>query len=132
LRTIETLVNPAVTTVTRDTTLEQMFADLPKRPLERVYVLQDNELVAWIEPRALLERLQKRELPGSTRVGDVAHPVDFALAPEMSLCQALDGFLREETTVLPVTPGQWRNNLMGEVYRRDVLLAIQDRLTYPK
>jgi len=45
---------------------------------------------------------------------------------------ALDGFLREQATVLPVTPGQWRNTLLGEVSRHDVLLAIQDRLTYPK
>lgn len=45
---------------------------------------------------------------------------------------ALDAFLREQATVLPVTPGQWRNTLLGEVSRHDVLLAIQDRLTYPK
>jgi CBS domain-containing protein len=62
----------------------------------------------------------------------VAHPVTFALTPEMSLCAALDGFLREQATVLPVTPDRWRNSLIGEVSRRDVLLAIQDRLTYPK
>jgi hypothetical protein len=35
-------------------------------------------------------------------------------------------------TVLPVTPDQWRNTLLGEVSRHDVLLAIQDQLTYPK
>jgi hypothetical protein len=50
----------------------------------------------------------------------------------MPLCEALDGFLREQATVLPVTPAQWRNTLLGEVSRNDVLLAIQDRLTYPK
>jgi hypothetical protein len=33
---------------------------------------------------------------------------------------------------LPVTTGQWRSTLVGEVARHDVLLAIQDRLTYPK
>lgn len=132
LRTVESLVKPAVATVARDTTLEQMFAQLPRRPVERVYVLHDNDLVAWIDPRVALDQLQKKELGGSTPVGDVANPVNFALAPEMALCTALDGFLREEATVLPVTPGQWRNSLIGEVYRRDVLLAIQDRLTYPK
>jgi hypothetical protein len=30
--------------------------------------------------------------------------------------------------VLPVTSGQWSNNLLGEVYRRDVVLAVQDRM----
>jgi hypothetical protein len=34
--------------------------------------------------------------------------------------------------VLTVTPGQWRNTLLGEVARNDLTLAIQDRLTYPK
>jgi hypothetical protein len=34
--------------------------------------------------------------------------------------------------VLPVTLGPWRNSLVGEVSRREVLLAIQDRLTFPK
>jgi hypothetical protein len=65
-------------------------------------------------------------------VGSVARPVEFALPPDMSLTAALEGFLREQATVLPVTPGQWRNTLLGEVARSDVLLAIQDRLTYPK
>ena len=50
----------------------------------------------------------------------------------LPLCAALDVFLREQVTVLPVTPDQWRNTLLGEVSRHDVLLAIQDQLTYPK
>jgi hypothetical protein len=52
--------------------------------------------------------------------------------PDMPLTTALEAFLREQTTILPVTPGQWRNTLLGEVSRSDVMLAIQDRLTYPK
>ncbi|HUI61481.1 MAG TPA: hypothetical protein VLX90_14735, partial [Steroidobacteraceae bacterium] len=62
----------------------------------------------------------------------LARPVTFTLNPDMTLCTALEGFLREQATVLPVTPGQWRNSLLGEVSRHDVLLAIQDRLTYPR
>jgi len=42
------------------------------------------------------------------------------------------GFLRERVTTLPVTPDQWCNTLLGEVSRQDLLLAIQDRMTYPK
>jgi hypothetical protein len=34
--------------------------------------------------------------------------------------------------VLPVTLGPWRNSLVGEVSRQDVLLATQDRLAFPK
>ena len=76
--------------------------------------------------------MHQQELDGATSVVAVAKPVEFALSPEMSLTTALEAFLREQATVLPVTPGQWRNTLMGEVARNDVMLAIQDRLTYPK
>jgi hypothetical protein len=105
---------------------------LPKRPLERVFVVQGDELIAWLNPRQVLERLQQAQLDGSLPVSSVAKPVEFALTPDMSLTTALEGFLREQAAVLPVTPGQWRNTLLGEVARHDVLLAIQDRLTYPK
>jgi CBS domain-containing protein len=97
-----------------------------------VYVIQDDQIVAWLDPREILQRFQSGALDGGTTVGEVAHAVTFTLTPDMSLCTALDGFLRERATVLPVTPGQWRNTLLGEVSRSDVLLAIQDRLTYPK
>lgn len=132
LRTVEALVKPAAAVIPGDTTLETMFAELPTKALERVYVTHDGELIAWLDPREVLEHLKTRALEPTTLVSEVAKPVTFTLAPEMSLCTALDGFLREQATILPVTPGQWRNNLIGEVSRRDVLLAIQDRLTYPK
>jgi len=132
VKTVESLVKPAVAAVIPSTTLEEMFARLPKRPINRVYVVDGDEIVAWLDPREVLERVNRRQLEGETPVEAVAKPVTFALAPDMSLCMALDGFLREQATVLPVTPGQWRNTLLGEVSRHDVLLAIQDRLTYPK
>jgi CIC family chloride channel protein len=132
LKTLESLVKPAVAIVTPATTLQEMFARLPKRPINRVYVVEGDEIVAWLDPRQLLEQVRKREIAGDMTVEAVAKPVTFALAPDMPLCTALDGFLREQATVLPVTPGQWRNTLLGEVSRHDVLLAIQDRLTYPK
>jgi CIC family chloride channel protein len=132
LRTVETLVKPAAAVVADTATLAQVFEQLPKRPLERVFVVQGDELIAWLNPRQVLEQLQQSKLEGSLPVGSVAKPVEFALSPDMSLTAALEGFLREQATVLPVTPGQWRNTLLGEVARSDVLLAIQDRLTYPK
>jgi CIC family chloride channel protein len=132
LRTVETLVKPPAAVVTTTTSLADVFDQLPKRPLQRVYVTNGDDLVAWFDPRKVLERLQKGEIDWGLPAEAVAQPVNFALAPDMGLCEALDGFLREQVTALPVTPGQWRHTLLGEVSRSDVLLAIQDRLTYPK
>jgi CIC family chloride channel protein len=132
LKTVDALVKPAAATVTRGTTLQEMFARLPRRATERVYVLDGDEIVASLNPRKLLGRMKKQQIDGATPVETVAEPVTFTLTPDMPLCTALDAFLREQATVLPVTPGQWRNTLLGEVSRHDLLLAIQDRLTYPK
>jgi CIC family chloride channel protein len=132
LRTVETLVKPAAAVVPDTMSLSDMFEGLPKRPLERVFVVKGDELVSWLNPRDMLEKMHHAQLDGSLPVSAVAKPVEFALAPDMSLTTALEAFLREQATVLPVTPGQWRNTLLGEVARSDVMLAIQDRLTYPK
>jgi len=132
LRTVEALVKPAAAVVTATTSLADIFDQLPKRPLQRVYVTSGDDLVAWFDPRKVLDRLQKGEIDWGLPAEAISLPVNFALSPDMSLCEALDGFLREQATALPVTPGQWRHTLLGEVSRSDVLLAIQDRLTYPK
>ena len=95
---------------------------------------QDQGEFAKAEPlyREVLEKMHHSELDGGLPVSAVAKPVVFALAPDMPLTTALEAFLREQATVLPVTAGQWRNTLLGEVARNDLMLAIQDRLTYPK
>jgi chloride channel protein, CIC family len=131
LRTVEQLIKPPTAVVSGTTVLADIFDQLPKRPLQRVYVTSGDDLVAWFDPRKVLDRLQKGEIDWSLPAEAVALPVNFALAPDMPLWEALDGFLREQATSLPVTPGQWRHTLLGEVARSDVLLAIQDRLTYP-
>lgn len=132
LRTVEPLVKPPASVVPRTTTVQELLERLPKRPLERVYIVDGDQLIAWLDPRRILEQAQKGTIDGSVAVEHVAHPVSFTLSPDMALGTALDGFLREQATVLPVTLGPWRNSLVGEVSRRDVLLAIQDRLTLPK
>ena len=132
LRTVETLVKPAAAVVPDTLTLGEVFEQLPKRLLERVFVVKGDELVSWLNPREILEKLHQSELDARLPVTAVAKPVEFALAPDMPLTTALEAFLREQATVLPVTPGQWRNTLLGQVSRNDVMLAIQDRLTYPK
>jgi CIC family chloride channel protein len=132
LRTVETLVKPAAAVVPDTMLLADVFERLPKRLLERVFVVKGDELVSWLDPREVLKKMHQSELDGRVPVSTVAKPVEFALAPDMPLTTALEAFLREQATVLPVTAGQWRNTLLGEVARNDVMLAIQDRLTYPK
>jgi CBS domain-containing protein len=126
------LVKPAAAVVADTATLAEVFEKLPKRPLDRVFVVQGDDLIAWLNPREILERMHGEKLDGTVPVASVAKPVEFALAPDMPLTTALEAFLREQATVLPVTPGQWRNTLLGQVSRSDVMLAIQDRLTFPK
>jgi len=132
LRTIRALVKPVAAVAAPDTRLQELFAKLPTRPVTRVYVTDGNKLLAWLDPREVLSRLEKQEFTSDTTVASVAQPVTFALTPDMPLSAALEGFLREQVTTLPVTPDQWRNALLGEVSRQDLLLAIQDRMTYPK
>jgi chloride channel protein, CIC family len=132
LRTIQALVKPVAAATTSQVSLQELFAGLPKRPVTRVYVTHDNKLTGWLDPREVLAQFNQQRLPADATVAAVERPVSFTLTPDMSLSAALEGFLREQATVLPVTPDQWRNTLLGEVSRHDLLLAIQDRMTYPK
>ena len=100
--------------------------------MTRVYVTEHNKLLAWLDPREVLSRLEAQQVAGDATVASVARPVTFALTPDMTLSAALEGFLSEQVTSLPVTPDQWRNTLLGEVSRQDLLLAIRDRMTYPQ
>ncbi|HZC85489.1 MAG TPA: ClcB-like voltage-gated chloride channel protein [Steroidobacteraceae bacterium] len=132
LRTIRALVKPVAAVTSPDTPLQELLAKLPTRPMTRVYVCDGSKLLAWLDPREVLNRLEKQQVTADATVGSVAQPLTFALTPDMTLSAALEGFLRERVTTLPVTPDQWRNTLLGEVSRQDLLLAIQDRMTYPK
>ena len=132
LRTIDALIKEPQLSVERDTTLGSLFERLPRRPVERVYVVDETELIAWLDPRTVAARVRSGELDARLTVEAVASPVTVTLAPGAALGLALDEFLRAESPVLPVTRGEWRNVLVGEVSRHDVLLAIQDRLTFPR
>ena len=125
------LIKPVAAPLPRDATAGDVCA-AAEAPVERVYVTDGNELVAWLDPREMLAQVKKRTIAPDATVASVARPIAFTLTPDMSLSAALEGFLREQATVLPVTPDQWRNTLLGEVSRHDLLLAIQDRMTYPK
>jgi CIC family chloride channel protein len=129
LRTIAALVKPPAAVVAEDITVREMLNELPKRPAQTIYVVDaDRQLLAAMDPREIMARVKKGELDPDGTVGRVAVPIPFVLTPEMSLAAALDGFLRQQVKTLPVTAGQWRMTLLGEVSRHDLLLALQDRI----
>ncbi|MBV8495986.1 MAG: ClcB-like voltage-gated chloride channel protein [Gammaproteobacteria bacterium] len=132
LRTVQALVKPVAVSTAGETHLRDLFAQLPSRPVDRVYVTRDGKLVAWFDPRIVLAQLKEQQLVSDATADSVARPIPYTLTPQMSLSQALEIFLRDQTPVLPVTPDQWRNTLLGEVSRHDLLLAIQDRMSYPR
>jgi len=130
LRTVGALRKPPAAVVARDTRVGDMLARLPARPAETVYVVdEDGQLIALLNPRTLLARVRRREVAADAPVGEVAAVSGYSLTPEMSLTEALEIFLRERATVLPLTSGQWHTRLLGEVSRHDLLLAIQERLS---
>jgi chloride channel protein, CIC family len=128
LSTVAALIKPAGAVVSQTSTLAQMFEQLPRRPLERAYVTDGDELVGWLDLRELLAQTRKTQVDGAATVASVMRPVTLALTDDLSLGAALDVFLRARANVLPVTGGEWRNNLLGEISRQDVLLAMQDRM----
>ena len=132
LRTIAALVKPVGIAVSGEMQLQALFAQLPTRPLDRVYVTEGDKLTGWLNPRELLAGVKEQRIAPDATVASVSSPIDLTLTPEMSLSSALEIFLRQQATTLPVTPDQWRNTLLGEVSRHDLLLAIQDRMNYPK
>jgi CIC family chloride channel protein len=128
LNTVAALIKPAGAVVSQTSTLAEMFEQLPRRPLERAYVTDGAELVGWLDLRELLAQTRQTQVDGAATVATVMRPVTLALTDDLSLGAALDVFLRARANVLPVTGGEWRNNLLGEISRQDVLLAMQDRM----
>jgi CIC family chloride channel protein len=128
LNTVAALIKPAGAVVSQATTLKEMFEKLPRRPLERAYVTEHDELIGWLDLRELLAQLRNNQVDGAATVATVMRPVALALTNDLSLGAALDVFLRARANALPVTGGEWRSNLLGEISRQDVLLAMQDRM----
>ena len=128
LNTVAALIKPAGAVVARAASLKEMFEALPRRPLERAYVTDGVELTGWVDLRELLAALRAGKVDGAASVASVTRPATLALTDDMSLGTALDVFLRARANVLPVIGGEWRNNLLGEISRQDVVLAMQDRM----
>jgi CIC family chloride channel protein len=130
LRTVEALVKPAPAVVGEATTVREMLDRLPRRAVQAVYVVDEsNQLQSVLDPREVMDRIKSGEIHPDDEVGALRGAVPFVLTPDMSLAAALDGFLREQVKVLPVTAGQWHMTLLGEVSRHDLLLAVQDRIS---
>ncbi|HEX4151602.1 MAG TPA: ClcB-like voltage-gated chloride channel protein [Steroidobacteraceae bacterium] len=129
LRTIASLIRPAAAIVEEATPVQNMLQKLPRRPVHVVYIVNaDRELVASIDPRKVFTEMKQGLINPRTPARSVSSPLRSTLTPDMSLTAALDVFLRENETVLPVIAGAWRNTLLGEISRHDLLLAVQDRM----
>ena len=133
VKNVAALLRPASAVASPGTSLAQLLDRLPNRVLDHVYLVNDeDELVSWLDAGAALAKVSQGTMSADAPLSAFASPVTLTVTPDMSLGAALDIFLRERATVLPVTSGEWRGALLGEVSRQDVFLAIQDRLTYPK
>jgi CIC family chloride channel protein len=128
LNNVAPLIKPASAVFPGSMSLKEMFEKLPRRPLERAYVIDGDELAGWLDLRGLLALLRAGTVDAAANVASVARPANLALTADMSLGAALDVFLRARANVLPVIGDQWRNKLVGEISRQDVLLAMQDRM----
>jgi CIC family chloride channel protein len=132
LRTVGELVKPCSAVARRGETLREVLNGLPKRPVDTVYVVNDdNEVVASAKPHRLLDEVTSGRRPATVAIDTVADPVALSLRADMPLGAALDAFLRTDALTLPVTSGQWQTTLVGEVSRRDLLLAVSDQFGRP-
>jgi CIC family chloride channel protein len=130
LRTIADLIKPAAAVVGEATTVQEMLQHLPRRPVRAVYVVNANrELVASLDPRQIFAKVKRREIAPLATVLSLSTPMQNTLMPDLSLTAALELFLRENATALPVIAGPWRATLVGEISRHDLLLALQDRMS---
>jgi Mg/Co/Ni transporter MgtE len=98
--------------------------------VQAVYVVnEDNELVAWADPHRLFNQVKAQGLSPATNIETLSEPATLSLRADMPLGEALDVFMRADALTLPVTSGQWHAQLVGEVSRHDLLLAVQDRMS---
>jgi CIC family chloride channel protein len=130
LRTIADLIKPAGAVVREATTVQRMLETLPRRPVRAVYIVNgDQELVASLDPRDSFAKVKRREISPDTAVLALSTPMQTTLTPDLSLTAALELFLRDNATELPVVANPWRMTLLGTISRHDLLLALQDRMS---
>ncbi|HEX2585237.1 MAG TPA: ClcB-like voltage-gated chloride channel protein [Steroidobacteraceae bacterium] len=130
LQTINALIKPCSAIVHRGTSLQQVLNTLPKRAVDAIYVVnEDNELVAWVDPHKLINDVGGSGVSVVQDIDALATPVPLSLQTGMSLGAALDVFLRsDDVLTLPVIANAWHSTLVGQVSRHDLLLAVQDQI----
>ena len=130
LRQIAPLIRPPAGLLQRDQPLKAAREEAIARGGGRAYVVDaEKQLVGEYDLSALARQSGTHLLPDSYTVGQAMEPPPPVLTPEMLLGDALDVFLANHSTRLPVVSGQWSPVLLGEVSRHDVMLALQDRMT---
>ncbi len=129
LRQIAPLIRAPALLLQRDAPLGQVLRRLPARGAGSAYVLDSqDQLVGQLDLQALRRQARARQLDKSVSVAEVMQSAPPVLTPEMLLGDALDVFLAHRCKQLPVVSGHWSPVLLGEVWRHDLLLALQERI----
>jgi chloride channel protein, CIC family len=130
VRSVGDLIKPAGAVASDTESVGAVLQSLGRRPARRIYLVnRDQELVASLNPGEIRDRIKRGEIDSARPAIDASTPTKTVLTPDQTLTAALEVFLREKVSVLPVTAGQWRMTLLGEVSRHDLLLALQDRIS---
>jgi len=129
LRQITALIRPPALVLQRDERLAAALEPLPARGDYTVYVVDSqNQLVGQLAARELRRPTRSQPADPHHTVAAIMHPAPPVLIPEMLLGDALDVFIAHHCKELPVVSGHWSPVLLGEVWRHDLLLALQDRM----
>jgi CIC family chloride channel protein len=130
LRHIGALIRPAAMIVRRDEPLTGVLDRFPARGSGNVYVVDaQNQLAGQLELDALRRAVRNLRAGQTLTAAPLMQTAPPILTPDMSLGDALDVFVAQRCKLLPVVSGSWSPVLLGEVWRHDVLLALQDRMT---
>jgi CIC family chloride channel protein len=128
LRQITALIRPAGLQLHRDCLLNNAL-DRPQGAANNAYVLDShNQLVGLLDLAAVKRQVRTTPAGPLALVAQYMQPAPPVLTPEMLLGNALDVFIAYRAKQLPVVSGQWSPVLIGEVWRHDLLLALQDRM----
>jgi CIC family chloride channel protein len=128
LREINALIREPGMAVQRDASISAAMEGAQSATGWSYVVDAQHQLVGLLDLSALRRQSRKQ---GSALSGLVSHYALSAppvLTTGMLLGHALDVFIASRARHLPVVSGQWSPVLIGEVSRRDVLLALQDRM----
>jgi CIC family chloride channel protein len=129
LRQITALIRPPAMVLQRDERLAVALERMPPRGDYTIYVVDaQNQLVGQLASQELRRQTRSQPADPHLTVAVLMHPAPPVLIPEMLLGDALDVFIAQHCKELPVVSGHWSPVLLGEVWRHDLLLALQDRL----